>query len=437
MNKLTKYFFFIFILSACKNPDQVGEEDNHCTAGTSVLSIDDSNVSTAIKNKIYNPIGGSSIIHTGHIDYNTGGRLVLIPVSFTDAPANPNVTNEVIDQVFFSTGTGSVRDYFSENSWGQFNITKAGVSNVVNLNRAKSYYSTTAAPDYTRNANLYRDACQQSSIDWAVIDRNNDRIITPDEALISLIIADGGQGAFRANQVSITYNRETYQIRNRFVTLDCTKSTNPAQGVETFSYNYTNIWHELAHGFFGLPDLYEGIYAGTGKAGAYDIMDSNHIRVHMSIIAKLKIGWIKPKILLPAEDRIPAGLKCYTISNSETHPVAVILYHNGAPDECFIIENKSISGSARNFNSQLPSEGLAIWWLNTTTGALRLIDASLIARNSGLLPMEYGTPSASALFAYKVGDNPKSPLLLRNQNGQFTFSIRAVSPVGQVMQVEL
>lgn len=437
MNNLAKYIFCILVICACKSPDQVGEEDNHCTGGASVSTIDDSNVSTVIKNKIYNPVGGSSVIHTAHPDYNSGGRLVLIPVSFTDVPANSRVTNAVIDEAFFSTATGSVRDYFNENSWGQFNITKAGVSSVVHLNRTKSFYSTTTDPDYTRNRNLYRDACQGSSIDWAQIDRNNDRIITPDEVLIGLIIADGGQGSFRPNQVSIVYNGETYQIRNRFVTLDCTKSTNPAQGIETISYNYTNIWHELAHGFFGLPDLYEGIYAGTGKAGAYDIMDANHLRVHMSIIAKMKIGWIKPKILLPAAERLPTGLKCYTISNSETHPMAVVLYHNGSPDECFILENKSVSGSVRNFNSQLPSEGLAIWWFNTTTGALRLIDASLIARNSGLRPMEYGSPSANALFAYKEGDNPNVPIMLRNQNGQLVFSLRAVSPAGQVMRVEL
>lgn len=437
MNKLLKYATCILILCACKSPDQVGEEDNHCTGGASVLTIDDSNVSTAIKNKIYNTISGTGVIHTGHPDYNAGGRLVLIPVSFTDVPANPRVTNDVIDQVFFSTGTGSVRDYFNENSWGQFNITKAGVSNVVNLNRAKSFYSTTSVPDYTRNRDLYRDACQGSSIDWTIIDRNNDRIITPDEALIGLIIADGGRGAFRGNQISIVYNGETYQIRNRFVTLDCTKSTNPAQGIETFSNNYSNIWHELAHGFFGLDDLYEDGIAGTGKAGSYDIMDNNNFRLHIGIVAKMKIGWIRPKILLPAAERLPAGLKCFTISNSEAHPMAVVLYHNGSPDECFIIENKSISGSVRNFNSQLPSEGLAIWWLNTSTGSLRLIDASLIARNSGLRPMEYGTPSANALFAYREGDNPNVPIMLRNQNGQLLFSLRAVSPAGQVMRVEL
>ncbi|MGN0003391.1 MAG: hypothetical protein ACI35V_08150 [Sphingobacterium composti] len=438
MKKIFTLILLLGVAFACKNPDQVGEEDSYCTGGASVTTVDDSNVETAVKNKIYRPVSGSTVLNKNHPSFNTGGRLVLIPVSFTDVPANTRVTNDVIDQAFFSSGTGSVRDYFYENSWGQFVLNKAGVSNLVPLNRTKASYATPGVPDYTRNANLYRDACQGASIDWASLDRNNDQVLTPDEVLVALIIADGGQGAYRPNNVTITHNGRTYQLRLRFVTLDCSKASDSSkQGVETFAYNYTNIWHELAHGFFGLEDLYEGGIAGTGKAGDYDIMDNNYNVVHMSIIAKMKIGWVQPKILLPAADRLPSGLKCYTFTNIETDPNALVLYHENSPDECFIIENRSKAGSARNFNVGLPTEGLAIWWLNTTTGAFRLIDASLLARNTGLRPMEYGTPSANALFKYKEADDPKIPIPLRNQNGQLVFTLRAVSPVGTTMRIEL
>ncbi len=436
MKKITLLIVTIGLILSCNNPDQVGEEDLFCTSGASVLTIDDSNVSTTIKNKIYQPVSGSSIIHINHSDYNSAGRMVIIPVAFSDLSANNRVTSEVIDQVFFSSGTGSIKDYFYENSWGQFNLTKAGASNLVNINRPRDYYTPASVRDYTQNPQLYKDICQLSSINWAEIDRNNDRIITPNEALIVLVFANGGAGACRPNEVSISYNGQTYRIRNRFVIVDCTKSDDPREGIETFFYNYSTMWHELAHGFFGLPDRY-GEYAGGGTGGFYDIMDGHYSRMHITVVDKMKIGWIKPKVLLPASQRIQRGLRCYSFSNIESHPSAVVLYSAGAPNECFVIENKSRSGSARDFNSGMPSEGLAIWWTDLNSGAIRLIDASKIASNMRIKPLDYGIPTENGLFQFNTGDNPTTPILLRNQNDQLIFTLRAISPVGTNMQVEL
>lgn len=436
MKTLCTIFLILTTFYSCKNPDQVGEEDSYCTAGTSVLTIDDSNVSTAVKNRIYNPGTGSTIIHTNHADFNAGGRTVVIPVSFTDVPANPRVTNDIIDQVFFGSATGSVKDYFYENSWGQFNMTKAGVSNLVTINRTKATYSTPSQADYTRNPALFRDICQLSSINWASIDRNNDRIITPNEALILIIVADGGVGACRPNNVTISHNGQSYQIRNRFVIVDCTKSTDPREGIATFEYNFSTIWHELAHGFFGLPDRY-GEYAGQGTGGLYDIMDGHYDRIHMTVVDKMKIGWIRPKILLPSNERMQNGLRCYSFAAIESQPSAVVLYSSNAPNESFVIENRTKSGSARNFNADAPSEGLAVWWIDLNSGDVRLIDATEIGTRTRIRPLDFGIPSATALFRYKSGDNPTIPILLRNQNDQMIFTLRAVSPTGMTMNVEL
>lgn len=424
------------IAFSCKNPDQVADEDMYCSAGTSVLTIDDSNVSTTVKNRIYRPASGSTILHSSHPDFNNAGRTIIIPIALTDVPFNTKVTNSVIDQVFFTTGVGSMKDYFYENSWGQFNMTKTAVSQLVTLNRTKASYVTGTTTDYTRNPLLFRDICQNSSINWGTIDRNNDRVITPDEALIVIIISDGGQGACRPNNFTITYNGQEYRIRNRFVTVDCLKASDPRDGIATFEYNYSTMWHELAHGFFGLPDRY-GEFAGRGTGGLYDIMDGHYDRIHMTVVDKMKIGWIMPRVLLPAAQRMLTGLRCYSFAPIESQPSAVVLYSEDSPNECFVIENRTHSGSARNFNEDMPSEGLAIWWLDLNTGDVRLIDASVLGSGSRLRPMEYPIPTGNALFHYKEGDSPTVPKLLRNQNDRQTFTLRAISPAGTTMSVEL
>ncbi|MFD2035967.1 hypothetical protein ACFSKL_14275 [Belliella marina] len=422
------------LLYSCDLPDQVGPDDNYCTSGASVLSLDDSNVSSEVKNRIYNPAPQTWVIHTQHPDYNRNGRLVLIPTAFPNLPANEFVTREIIETAFFRSGTGSVRDYFYENSWGQFSLTNAGISDWITLANDREFYGQ--GGDWTRNSNMYRDACQASTIDWASVDLNGDRIITPNEALVGFIIPAGNLGANRPGSVNITYNGQPYTINSSFTFMDCKRLDEPERDIRMISYNYPLIWHELGHGFFGLPDRYQD-FSGTGRGGQFDIMSDNFRNIHMTIYDKMKIGWVKPRILLPANQRIPEGRRCYRIQASAQTEAALILYSNRSPDEYLIVENINTEASERGFTSGYNESGLAIWWADMNSGDTRLIERKLISGGITALPLDHVSPRGiEVLLQYIDGTDPESITFIRNQNGQLNFGFRAVSPPGTSMFVE-
>ena len=81
----------------------------------------------SIKTQIY--AAPATYTAVGTPNYNANLPLIIIPIQFsTEFPRNVTVTTEVIRENFFTTGTGSIRDYFSENSWGQFNIREGWTS---------------------------------------------------------------------------------------------------------------------------------------------------------------------------------------------------------------------------------------------------------------------------------------------------------------------
>ena len=435
-------FISYFFLQGCKKPDQEGPADKYCTAGQSVLTIDDSKVPSTLKSKIYSPGG---VFHTAHPNFNKNGNVVVIPYATPDFPANTALTTQVIRDEFFATGVGSASDFFYENSWGQFKLVEKQISKVSILPKAFFDYKYTESDPY-----LMTDVCQNSSINWADVDLNKDHSITSNEVQIVFVQATGGLGvtrypknAFNANDpdyknlpnyITVTDNTGgIYYIYNYFVTIGCKADNDPTKSVNTLSYNSSTLWHELCHGMFNLPDRYTS-YCGTGPTGQFDLMSDNCARLHMNIYDKMRIGWVKPKISYanfssgePQGTNIEGG-NCLSMAAIENQPAALIRWLGTSPDEFWIIENRNKSSSARNFEDGLPDEGLAIWWVDMTDGSVRLVDAS----NAGLSPVNFKDQGPNALFKY-AQSNSIYQALLKNKQAGAAFGIKSISPAGSVM----
>lgn len=425
------------LFTKCK-PDQQGPTDNYCTSGQSVLTIDDSNVTSALKNKIY---ASGPVINTQHPDYNKNGKTVIIPFEATDKPFNTALTTQVIRDAFFTTGVGSVADFYSENSWGQFKVTEGGISSPVDLNRPYTDY-TLAESDPT----LMRDLCQKSSINWAALDVNADHEITPNEAQVIFIIPDGGSGATRKpNNVFSNYPYDyitietpawSGKIRNSFVMVGCKKNGDPA--TNPLEYNYSTIWHELGHAFFNLPDRYTS-YCGTGLTGAYDLMSDNCSKKHLEVYDKMRIGWIKPKITYsnfsantdytPYGTNLQSGL-CLNMAAIESQPTALIHWVATAPDEFWIMENKEKSSSIKGFEDGLPESGLAVWWVDMTNSNIALVDAS----KGSLVPTNYNNQGTGALLKYPGQPSQSAfDFIFYDKSDKVAFTLRSISPAGTNM----
>jgi len=444
--KRNKYVIIVIalLLSHCKKSDQHGPGDNYCTAGQSVLTINDDKVPSALRAKLFSP---GNLIHVNHPDYNKSGKVVIIPFSTTDYPVNTSLTQQVIRDEFFTSGVGSAKDFFYENSWGQFKLMEAQISDVAVLPKAFTDYKLTESDPY-----FMTDACTYSSINWPALDVNNDHKITPDEVQVVFIKSGGGLGATRPPQnvftlkdpayknlpnfITLNYAFGTqYRIYNNFVIIDCKTESDPTKAVNTLDYNSSTLWHEMSHALFNLPDRYTS-FCGTGNTGQFDLMSDNCSRKHLNIYDKMCIGWIKPKITYSnSTGTEPSGVNvqggtCLSLPAIESQPVALIRWIGNSPDEFWIIENKNKKSSARNFEDGLPDEGLAIWWVNTANGEIHLIDAN----NAGPTPDTFKDQGTGALFKY-----PGQPVqtlyqaLLVNKKGGAAFGIKSISPAGNVI----
>lgn len=437
-------FLFVMYFVSCKKADQQGPGDNYCTSGQSVLTVNDDKVPSSLRNRIFSQGG---VIHTAHPNYNKNGKVVIIPYSTPDFPINTSLTKQVIRDEFFTTGIGSANDFFQENSWGQFKLQEAEISETAVLPKAFTQYKLTESDPY-----FMQDVCLYSSINWPALDVNNDHSITPDEVQIVFIRSAGGLGVTRSprnaftvkdpvyknlpDYITLTYfSGIQYNIYNNFVSIDCKKESDPSKATNTLSYNSSTLWHEMSHGLFNLVDRYTS-YCGTGNTGQYDLMSDNCSRKHLNIYDKIRIGWIKPKISYSnATGSEPSGANviggtCLSFPAIESQPAALIRWVGTSPNEFWIFENRNKKSSPRDFESGLPDEGIAIWWVDMTSGEIHLIDANA----AGQKPSTFKDQTTGALFKY-----PGKPVqsiyqaLLVDKSGGAAFGIKSISPVGSNM----
>jgi M6 family metalloprotease-like protein len=352
--------FAFIILCGCDKPDRI--ERGYCRAGALLTGIDQSNVPDSVKTMVY---GTNTFGQLGSW-YNvstkqTSRKLVILPVAYVGIPGNTFVTEPVIRNAFFSTVTGSVRNYFFDNSWGNFELQEGAINNSwINLPSSTTQYGLgQTGGDFTRNAKLPSDACTGSKVNWAAIDVNGDRIITRDESVVCILSPLGQRGACRSLNVSFLLGNTTYTIppSNPICYIDC-RTNDTKTGSDDISYNYPTIWHELCHAMFDLPDRY-ATFCGTGPTGSYDLMSNNCSRVYMNIVDKIKLGWITPPILMDGNTTT-----CYRFNPSQRVPSALILWNRKVPRQYFVLENRLRESARFEYDNGSVNDGLAVWWVD-------------------------------------------------------------------------
>jgi hypothetical protein len=159
---------------------------------------------------------------------------------------------------------------------------------------------------------------------------------------------------------------------------------------------------------------------------------------HMNMYDKMKIGWIRPRVLVKPSQRNDRARHCYTFPNSETNPAALILWDQNQPNEYWIVENRYKPGSARNFERDLPESGLAIWWVNEATDSVSIVDARDLSMRPQNILYIAGTDQRGVLFKNRSGrmDIAYDMQFLRSSYNSTEFAIRAASPEGATMYAE-
>lgn len=302
------------------------------------------------------------------------GKAIVIPVEFTDKPRQPEnvIPSNYFDILFNSIGAdwttinpynvGSVREFYKENSYNQFDITATVLP----------WYTATYTYGYYINDNNYgfnggvfvlvREVLQ-NAVNQGYDLRNYDVIF----------VIHSGQGAewtedhndiwSHASTIYVTIDGQKvpirYSIEPEYME-DYDSQGNPVIVPQTVGV----FVHEMGHSFGHLPDLYDRDYSSLGL-GRWSLMAGGSWNgpagpggyslgggpSHFDAWCKIQLGWVTP--IVPKED-----LSNVSIPPVETNPVVYKLWTDGVEGpQYFLLENRQAIG----FDKYLRGFGLLIY----------------------------------------------------------------------------
>lgn len=254
-------------------------------------------------------------------------------------------------------GTGSARDYFIENSNGQF-MPEFDVYGPITLSQNRSYYGgndsygNDKAPE-----KMAIEACQQldSTVDFTQYDRDGDGLID------NVYVFYAGMGEAEGGG-SNTVWPHSWDVRY------ANGGPYMFDGVQLANYACSNEWygkpdgigtfvHEFSH-VMGLPDLYATDYTSSFTPGEWSVLDygpyNNDSRTPpgYSAFERNALEWCQPTIL-----ESKAG--SYTL-NPISDSNEAFLIPTSSPNEFFLLENRQQAG----WDNYIPGHGMLIWHID-------------------------------------------------------------------------
>ncbi|HEY6008133.1 MAG TPA: M6 family metalloprotease domain-containing protein, partial [Geobacteraceae bacterium] len=308
------------------------------------------------------------------------GYLPVILINFNNTATT--YTPADFSNLLFGNGTWSMRDYYSEASYGTFTVSAgpAGVSGWVTASNTHDYYGQNDTYGNDRwPGDLVYEAAQaaDATVDFSAYDRDGDCYVD----VVAVVHQGSGAEAsgvttdiwsHRWNLFSAAYYGNSHY--STYTTNDhCTAS--PSQFVKVNDYiiqpeKYGSglstvgvFCHEYGHSF-GLPDLYDtdDTSEGVGNwslmaAGSWTYVSRGGDRpAHMDPWSKYKLGWIVPT-------RLTATATGKSFAGIETTADYYQVRYGGpqaATSEYFLLENRQKSG----FDAGLPGSGLLLWHID-------------------------------------------------------------------------
>lgn len=327
-------------------------------------------------------------------------KLIMILMGFPDLPftkAQSDFDN-LMNQVGFSTGTavGSVKDYYLENSYQQFNLTTTVVGPFT-ASKNMAYYG---ANDPNTGYDLLPDSLINEAVrladpvvNYAEFDNNNDGIL---DGLYVIYAGYGEEAGGPANAIWAHAWSIVPVIRDGISISDysCSAELRGNSGSSLTAIGV--ICHEFGH-LCGAPDFYDTDYASNGQfdgTGDWDMMASGSwnnngdMPAHHNPYTKSAIyGWLTPTLVSTASDLILRDIKDYP---------DVLRINTTTTNEYFLYENRQHTG----FNATCPGHGLIIYHVDGNHIATYFSSNTInINGHQGLFPMAANSLSSNGVNA--------------------------------------
>ncbi len=320
---------------------------------------------------------------TGILDWakdlaRTGQRVTMnvpvILIQYPDYPASESVSSfdDMMNQSDYG-GIGSLRDYYSEISYGQLTVNATVVGWYTAPDSCSSYGEGSGGLQSDNRARmLARSAVDRAeaagSLDWADYDNDGDdtvdvvlvihqgpgfedtknpEYIFSHQWFLSAGVMEGSPG------LSVSYDEKV---------IDCYTMTPEISGIRPGEHVEIGVsCHEFGHAL-GLPDLYDTDFSSEG-IGIWGLMGAGNWGadgqtperpVHMCAWSKMAMGWIVPTV-------VTDNMVGVSIPQVETNARIFGLWTNGVQgSEYFLVENRQPTG----FDQDLPAGGLAVWHID-------------------------------------------------------------------------
>jgi M6 family metalloprotease-like protein len=307
-------------------------------------------------------------------------------------PVPPFTTHEPVNPA-------SLAEYFRENSNGRFTFSRVAVVGPLALGLLND-----PGPE-ARTALILTEVARQSPHLFVGLDADGNQSLEFDE--LSVLLVENIPGALPANR------------DNNPVVIEVPRGG----GVVTVSVivhfagagpltPFFQIAHEISHSL-GTVDLYnvgQGNYGLTLMSG-YPFFSDDQRTIHLDAWHKLRLGWIEPQVM----DFSSPGSALVTDSLAGS---LVLWDESRRESEFFLVERRSPSSPARQYDDAVAGDGVCIWRVTRSSGLaahLGAPDLSLggsrvwsVGSRTPTLHWEDGTSTGRLLAVSAAGDGALS-----------------------------
>ncbi|MCM1320139.1 MAG: M6 family metalloprotease domain-containing protein [Muribaculaceae bacterium] len=291
-------------------------------------------------------------------------NVLILLVEYSDVKftvSNPaEYYNNMLNQKGFSEygATGSCKDYFDENSQGQFTPIFHALGPVTLANKQRYYGGNDMWGNdrYPEEMVVEGIKALDKDVDFSIYDNDGDGILDN----VYVIYAGRGEASGGSDDTVWPHSYDLENTGKDFV----------VDGVRVNHYACSNEWegsqpdgigtfvHEFSH-VMGLPDLYTTDYnsAQYDTPGAYSVLDygpyNNEGRTPpaYSIYERNSLGWCEPEMI---EGPLNGSMEHILSSN------AGYIIPTSKNNEFFLLENRQQKG----WDEYIPGHGMLIWHID-------------------------------------------------------------------------
>ncbi len=316
-------------------------------------------------------------LKTGQYDYSKFRGLVIL-VEYNDAPFTREDIHTIFDDMVNKPGydgymtnnlipskvecTGSVRDYYFENSNGLFDP-RFDVIGPVKINYSQHFANQSAGAQTLVKAAL---KAADDQIDYSVYDTDGNRQVD----MVYFIFSGGGSN-FSGNDATLIWPHASTVMG---LSLDGVSFGRYACSTELYGApankvldGIGTICHEFSH-VLGLPDLYDVDYATDGQSvhpakwsvmasGSY--LNMSRTPCGYSLFERYALGFTTPRLITE-----PGEYTVKPLNEGDTPDGCRI--NSAVEDEYFLLESRVKT----RWDAYLPGEGLLVHRVDSTNTAV-------------------------------------------------------------------